>query len=268
MVDLAGHMTDQAGHERLVLLAKSAAAGFRSLSLSADGGSNEDIGGALCWYSSSYVPVFNGAAILDEEHFARPTINLVERYFRPRGRPFSIMTLDALVPDAAELIKPFHYFEYDSMPAMWLEDGPGDYPPPSPLVWITQVDSPVPLSVFRRILSQVFHLSMPEVNLVLGERTLQIEHVRHYLGWVDNLPVGTASLVLAEGVAGVWNVGTLPEFRRKGVAATLMHHILAEARALGYNNSMLLASNDGQPLYEHLGYRTLSHVRVFVPTRP
>jgi hypothetical protein len=28
---------------------------------------------------------------------------------------------------------------------------------------------------------------------------------------------------------------------------------------------MLLASNDGQPLYERLGYKTLSNVRVFVP---
>ena len=33
--------------------------------MSADGGSSDDIGGAICWYSTSYVPVFNGASILD-----------------------------------------------------------------------------------------------------------------------------------------------------------------------------------------------------------
>jgi ribosomal protein S18 acetylase RimI-like enzyme len=253
--------------ERMLLLARSAAAGFRSLSLAADGGSSEDVGGALCWYSNSYVPVFNGAAILDESLFSQPTIGLVERYFRHRAHPYSIMTLDGLVPRSAEKMARFNYDEYDSMPAMWLEGEPANSPAASRDVWVRQVDSPVPLSVFRRILSAVFHLSMSEVNLVLGERTLSIKHVRHYLGWMGNTPVGTASLVLFDGVAGVWNVGTLSEYRHRGVAATLMHHILSEARALGYQQSMLLASNDGQPLYERLGYETLSHVRVFVPTR-
>jgi GNAT superfamily N-acetyltransferase len=267
MQDPVGPDNDEVFEERMLLLAKAAAAGFRSLSLAADGGSSEDVGGALCWYSSSYVPVFNGAAILDEELFTRPTINLIERYFRHRSRPYSIMTLDALVPRASDLLGPFYYVEYDSMPAMWLEGEPGHSPPSSSSVWIKQVDSTVPLSVFRRILSAVFHLSMSEVNLVLGERTLQIGHVRHYLAWLGNTPVGTASLVLSDGVAGVWNVGTLADYRHRGVAATLMHHILSEARALGYEQSMLLASNDGQPLYERLGYKTLSHVRVFVPTR-
>jgi ribosomal protein S18 acetylase RimI-like enzyme len=266
MQDAGGPITGEEYHERLLLLAKSAAAGFRSLSLAADGGSSEDVGGALCWYSTSYVPVFNGAAILNEALFCYPTIDLIERYFRHRGRPYSIMTLDALVPRAADMLVPFNYAEYDSMPAMWLEGEPDSEPPASREIWVRQVDSPVPLSVFRKILSTVFHLSMTEVNLVLGERTLEIEHVKHYLGWLGNTPVGTASLVLSDGVAGVWNVGTLSEYRHRGVAATLMHHILSEARMLGYRDSMLLASNEGQPLYERLGYKTLSHIRVFVPT--
>lgn len=251
----------------MLMLAKAAAAGFRSLSAAADGGSNDDVGGALCWYSTSYVPVFNGAAIFDESLFNRPTIRMIEDYFDPRERPYSIMTLEALTPQAARMLMPFNYVEYDSMPAMWLDGEPIDDPPASPDVWVRQVDSPVPLAVFRRILSNVFYLSISEVNLVLGEKTLQIPYVRHYLAWVGNVPVGTASLVLQDGVAGVWNVGTLPEYRHKGVAATLMHHILREARADGFGKSMLLASNEGQPLYNRLGYKTLSHIRVYVPAR-
>ena len=49
--------------DRLLALAIAAAHGFRSLSLSADGGYAEDVVGALCWYSSSYVPMFNGASL-------------------------------------------------------------------------------------------------------------------------------------------------------------------------------------------------------------
>jgi predicted acetyltransferase len=102
---------------------------------------------------------------------------------------------------------------------------------------------------------------------VLSVRTLQIPHVRHYLGWLGNTPVATASVVLSGKVAGVWNVGTVREYRRRGVASAIMRYILSEARTLGYESSMLLASEDGKPLYEKLGYETLSNVRVFVPAR-
>ena len=252
-------------HSTFLALARAAADGFRVLSMSADGGSSDDIGGAICWYSTSYVPVFNGASILDPDLINHTTLSAIESYFRPRGRPFSVMTLDGLVPDARGRILPYGYFEYDAMPAMWLTGEPADQPLGSSDLWITQVTSPVTLAAFRRILSEVFHLSITEVNLVLGEKTLEIPHVRHYLGWLNNIPVSTASLVLSDDVAGVWNVGTMAEYRHRGVAASLMRHIRADARELGCDKSMLLASNDGQPLYERLGYKTLSNVRVFVP---
>ena len=258
---------NDASRARLMMLATAAADGFRSLSLSADGGSTDNVGGAACWYSSSYVPVFNGAGVFDPRLITRETLNAIEAYFKWRGRPFSVMSLDALVPYAANLLLRFNYAEYDAMPAMWLEGPPRSEVPSSSDVWVTRVVTSAPLASFRAILSTVFNLSMPEVNLVMGEKTLQIEHVRHYIGWLDNTPVATATLVLSGRVAGVWNVGTLPEYRRRGVAAAIMRHILLEARSLGFYSSMLLASEEGMPLYARLGYETLSKIRVFVPAK-
>ena len=49
--------------------------------------------------------------------------------------------------------------------------------------------------------------------------------LRHYLGYVDDTPVMTSSLMLAAGVAGVYSVVTRPEFRGMGLGAmiTLRH---------------------------------------------
>ena len=47
----------------------------------------------------------------------------------------------------------------------------------------------------------------------------------------------------------------------------MMRHILSEARAMGYASSMLLASDEGTPLYRRLGYRALGMVQVYVPVR-
>ena len=253
--------------ERLVTLAKAAAEGFRSLSLSAHGGSNDDVGGVECWYSSSFVPVFNGAAILDPVQINRETLGAIENYFRWRGRPFSVMCLDTLVPHAQGLFARFGYSAYDSMPAMWLDGAPLDDPPASPDLAISRITMPGPLSAFRSILSEVFRLSPSEVSLVLSERALSVLHARHYLGTMHGAAAATATLVLSEGVAGVWNVGTMPAYRHRGVAAAMMRHILAEARGVGYASSMLLASDEGVPLYRRLGYRALGMVQVYVPSR-
>jgi GNAT superfamily N-acetyltransferase len=252
---------------RLMTLATAAADGYRNLSLSADGGSTDKIAGAACWYSSSYVPVFNGAGIFDPHLITRETLSAIEAYFKWRGRPYSVTSLDALVPYAARLLLRFNFTEYDAMPAMWLDGPPAIEVRGSSDLWVSRVTTPPHLAIFRSLLSQVFHLSMSEVNLVLGEKTLQVPTVRHYLGWLDNTPVAAATLVLSGKVAGVWNVGTLAEYRRQGIAAAIMRHILSDARSLGFQSSMLLASNDGLPLYARLGYETLSTVRVFVPSR-
>src|SRR6476659_2090660 len=71
-------------HSTFLALARAAADGFRVLSMSADGGSSDDIGGAICWYSTSYVPVFNGASILDPDLINQTTLSAIEGYFRPR----------------------------------------------------------------------------------------------------------------------------------------------------------------------------------------
>lgn len=253
--------------ERLLTLARAAAEGFRSLSMSASGGSNENVGGVACWYSASFVPVFNGAAILDPAQINPDTLGAVEQYFKWRGRPYSLMCLDTLVPHAEGLFARYGYSAYDAMPAMWLDGEPADDPPGSPDVEISRITAAGPLATFRAILSEVFRLSQSEVNLVLSERALSVPHTRHYLGSVGGAAAATASLVLSDGVAGVWNVGTMQAYRHRGVAAAMMRHILAEAQALGYTSSMLLASDEGTPLYRRLGYRALGMVQVFVPTR-
>jgi GNAT superfamily N-acetyltransferase len=253
--------------ERLQALARSAAEGFRSLSMSASGGSSDDVGGVTCWYSASYVPVFNGAAILEPEQINADTLGAVEQYFKWRGRPYSVMCLDTLVPHAEGLFARHGYSAYDTMPAMWLDGAPMDDPPGSPDVAVSRIVAPGSLATFRTILSEVFRLSMTEVNLVLSERALSVPHTHHYLGIVHGAAVATATLVLSDGVAGVWNVGTMPAYRHRGIAAAMMRHILAEARAMGYSASMLLASDDGTPLYRRLGYRALGMVQVFVPAR-
>src|SRR5689334_15856528 len=46
---------------------------------------------------------------------------------------------------------------------------------------------------------------------------------RHYVAKVDGVPVGTITVYLAAGVAGVYFVMTVPEARRRGIGAALTY---------------------------------------------
>jgi ribosomal protein S18 acetylase RimI-like enzyme len=77
---------------------------------------------------------------------------------------------------------------------------------------------------------------------------------RHYLGYMGNTPVATASLFMASGVAGIYNVATLMEARGMGIGGIMTAHPLRQASTLGYKVGVLQSSEMGYTLYRRLGF--------------
>lgn len=266
-VELRTKTLDNHIYNRFISLARAAGDGFRSIALPAEGESHI-VGGVWCWRSASSVPVFNGALLLTSEDITGGTLHAVRAYFE--GREYSVMTLDALVPNSHNLLAGFGYTEYDTLPAMWLEQARGDLLMQhrgrmSGELRVMRVESSAELAAYRAIVGGAFGLPAGEINSILSNRALHVPHTRHYLAWWGDMPVGTVSLVLAGEVAGVWNVGTLTAYRRRGIGMGMVRHVLSEARTEGYNQFMLLSSTEGLSLYARLGFTTLSTLRVFVP---
>ena len=90
-------------------------------------------------------------------------------------------------------------------------------------------------------------------------------NVRHYLGIYEGVVVGCATILLHEGIAGVWNVGTLRTFRKQGIASAILMHALVQASAEGYPASVLMASPMGKPLYEEMGYQFAASTYFYGP---
>ena len=60
----------------------------------------------------------------------------------------------------------------------------------------------------------------------------------------------------------VVNVYTEPAWRRKGLAALVIRHVLEYARASQINRVSLHASSEGRPLYEALGFSPTNEMRL------
>jgi len=88
------------------------------------------------------------------------------------------------------------------------------------------------------------------------------QHVWHFASWLDGRPVGAATLHLTTGplgVAGIYDVGVLPDMRRRGIGASVSVHACDFARALGCRYAVLNATGMGAPVYRSIGFESIGH---------
>ena len=86
----------------------------------------------------------------------------------------------------------------------------------------------------------------------------------HFLGRLDGRPVATATLVLGGGVAGIYNVMTVPDAQWRGIGALMTVRPLEAARARGYQLGILQSSKMGYPLYRRLGFQDYCQIGIYL----
>ena len=88
--------------------------------------------------------------------------------------------------------------------------------------------------------------------------------LRHYLAFVDGEAAGTASIFYGAGVAGIYDVSTLPSHRRKGIGAAITRAAMHVAREDGYRMAILHSSALGHRMYQSLGFKECCRIGQFV----
>jgi len=78
-----------------------------------------------------------------------------------------------------------------------------------------------------------------------------------YLAREDGQVVAVGFGVFAEGTAGVFNIATVPASRGRGYGRAVTSRIVADGVARGADLAYLQSSEDGYPLYQSMGFRTV-----------
>lgn len=92
--------------------------------------------------------------------------------------------------------------------------------------------------------------------------------VYYYLGMLEGKPVATSLLYTGGGVAGIYDVATLPEFRKQGIGRALTLAPLLEARTLGYRIGTLQSTLMGHNLYRNIGFQEYTSFNAYFSPEP
>ena len=88
---------------------------------------------------------------------------------------------------------------------------------------------------------------------------------RGYVGFEQGQPVCTAAIVVAAGVIGIYSVGTLPGYRRRGLAEALLRAVLADVSSeTGMSRFALQSTRAGYHLYRRMGFEDVGRFAVYL----
>ena len=130
---------------------------------------------------------------------------------------------------------------------------------------VTVAGEPGELAAAEQIMDAVFPPPRIEPDM-LGRtqpvRVLGIEGWQVWLGRRADVPAGAACTFHDGTSLGIYQVATLPEHRGDGVARAIVEAALADHPNVPVT---LTSTEQGRPLYEHLGFRTVSEAVWWIP---
>lgn len=130
---------------------------------------------------------------------------------------------------------------------------------------IEQVSTVYQLRDFGSVLASIFNPFDENVMKFYEMISPFLEKIplHAFIGYIDQLPVTIGSLVLEGDCVGIYDIATHPDHRRKGYGTYITSHLIKRAKEMGYKNLTLLASPEGQPIYQKLGFTSIGTFNVY-----
>jgi GNAT superfamily N-acetyltransferase len=243
-----------AAHENFI-------ASFRKLVEHSPEGAIRESGGIFAFVTRLPISLFNGVVVTEPTTAAE--LEAALEWVSGRSVPYRAFVADKLVAELGE-IPTVRGLEREAAPypGMVLQPAPEAPAPPAGVTVAASglgeflgvlVEGGMAPDVARRLVSPSFAAD-PEVRLFVGQ--------------LDVRPVGTSIAIRSRSVSGVYNVGTHPDARRRGVGTALTWAAIAAGRAWGCDVIVLQSSAMGISMYSEMGFRTVAPYTIFTKHAP
>lgn len=232
----------------------------------AAGGESRTFGSIRCCSVGVPMPLFNQAFV-----FEKPSADeLAEAtsWLAGRNVPFWVSAPGTVAPDVAGLGESAGLHPTAAtMPGMALaplSDLPAEAHGDAKILPVTESAQ---LGDFAVVAAEAFGAPLEAAGTLAPASTLGDDRCSWFLGYLDGELAACGQLLLAAGVAGVYSIGVRERFRRRGLGAAITVAVLTAGRESGCSTGVLQASPMGAPVYDRMGFETVTDYHCFSPTR-
>jgi hypothetical protein len=170
-------------------------------------------------------------------------------------------------PHGPDYLTQRRYQPLPPQPAMYLAGLP-EQAILNPAVMVERISTVPGLTALCSLLHWVFDFPLQDMAKIYSAAHLKEEHrqaIRHYLAFVNEKPVGAGSIICLNGVASVWNLCILDEYRRQRIATTLLHQMLSDAAASDCQLTTLYSTPLAFHLFNKFGFDLYAQRQWFLP---
>jgi ribosomal protein S18 acetylase RimI-like enzyme len=210
------------------------------------------------------LPMFNPAFVRGAPADLSGVLQAARSFYGERGRSYAVYFRDAEASGMADACARAGLVEHWRPPLMVLDPIPPADPPLPDGLSIEAVDA-TNHGEYLATLCAGFGIPPAMVSAFDGGAMVGIEGFTGLLGRVGGTPVATSGVFVEGDTAGVYNVATSPDHRRRGYGEALTAAAARVGSDAGATISILQASEAGEPVYRRMGYATPDHYRQFQP---
>lgn len=242
-----------------------------------EGGSLVSTPSDVCFYSGLPAPIFNGVISINMTcEDVQSTVDDLQAKLNKKGGPAMWWVGPHTTPENIDTLLEQHGLQpAGEAPNMVVDLSELSSIPTTienfRIEKVNKVDNPEGQALWARTTAKGFGVpdsvgtEIAEFEATLHDSYYKAAH--HYIGYLDDVPVASSSMILDSGVAGIYAVATAPEARRKGIGTAMTRLPLLEAKEMGYRVGILQASAMGYPVYERVGFQEIFKFRTYLQFR-
>lgn len=206
-------------------------------------------------------PVENNA--LFEDH-----IQIAKRYFAGRRSAWSFWICEGLLspPVRKNIERMFHRHRMQPIATTTGLITETLNPPlrTLPELCIKRVQNDTTKISFCHLMSTSFDSPAEQLTRIYHSDAVWKTSFQGFVGTMDGQDVTAGAVVNSHGVTGIYAVGTLPAFRRKGYAESLMRKMIQETQQQEGSMPLILQSTPAAlNLYHRMGFRPLTNFFLY-----
>jgi len=215
-------------------------------------------------YSGLSLPIFNIFMPRTPAGLTDDTLADTAAFFFSRDSLYAIELIHDRLPEGPDFLHRRRYQALPPQPAMVLGHLPEDLRL-NPGVKIERVTTVSSLAAFCSLQHDVFDFALHEMLKRFPVVQFREDRIRHYIAFLNNLPVAAGTTVCINGVTSIWNMCTLDAHRRCGVGTTLLYQMLVEAIEVDCKLAVLYSTAQAYNFFSDFGFEIFTQRQWFLP---